>query len=147
MKVSDTGRIKKIILPTAGGPNARLAFEWASCIVKQNKGQLVLLYIIRTEIERKTAEHQLSETKKGVQYEPERVKDKIVLGKNIVKTIIKESEGFDLIVIGASRESLWKRIRFGTIPEKILRSSDVPVLVVKKYEGVILSWLRRFIAG
>lgn len=147
LKTTNTGKLKNILLPTAGGPNAKLAFEWASWIVEQNEGQLVLLYIIRDESERSRAEYQLNETKKDTTYDSERVKDKIVVGKNIVKTILNESKGFDLIIIGASKESLWKRIRFGTIPEKILRYSEVPVVVVRKYEGAVLSWLRRFFAG
>ncbi len=71
----------------------------------------------------------------------------MVCGNNILKIILEESRGHDLILIGASRDGLWKRIRFGTIPEKLTRMSNVSVLVVRKYEGIIRSWLRRFLAG
>lgn len=147
LKIKGNDKIKKLLVPTAGGPNARLAFEWGSWIIKHNKGKLTLLYIIQNETERETAEHWLKETKEGVHYEKKRVEDKIVLGKNIFKTILKESEGYDLVLIGTSKKGFWKRIRFGTISEKLVRLSPVSVLVVRKYEGVILSWLRRFIAG
>lgn len=141
------GKIKNILVPTSGGPNARLAFEWGSYIAKQNKGKLTLLYIMHDEKEKEKAEHWLEETKKGVDYEAKRVNDRPFVGKDVLRTILKESEDHDLILIGASREGLWKRVRFGTIPEKITRLSSISTLVVMKHEGVILSWLRRFIAG
>jgi nucleotide-binding universal stress UspA family protein len=147
LKKKDAGKIKKILVPTSGGPNAKLAFTWGSWIAKHTKGKMTLLYIIRDEAERDKANEWLAKTKKDVQYEKERIEEKIVIGKNIVKTLQQESEGHDLILIGASRVGLWKRIRFGTIPEKLTRSSNVSVLVVNKFEGTILSWFRRFIAG
>jgi len=147
LKIKEFEKIKKILIPTAGGPNAKLAFEWGSWIVKQNKGELTLLYIMCEEKDEENALHWLKETKKDISYPKDRVQDKIVVGKNIFKTIQKESKGYDLIFIGASRKGLWNRIRFGDIPEKLTRMTAVPVLVVSKYEGKIISWLRRFIVG
>ena len=76
-----------------------------------------------------------------------KIEEKVVYGTNILKTILKESEDYDLVLIGASKVNLWRRIRFGTIPEKLTRRSKVSVLVVRKYDGMIRSWLRRFLAG
>jgi amino acid transporter/nucleotide-binding universal stress UspA family protein len=145
LRIRNNDKLKKIIVPTAGGPNAKLAFEWGSWLAKQNKGELTLLYITRDETGREEALRWLEETKKDVDYE--KVQDKILVGKNIFTTIIKESKGYDLILIGASRKGLWNRIRFGDIPERLTLASPASVLVVSKYEGKILSWLRRFIVG
>ena len=147
MKIKGEARIKRVLVPTAGGPNAKLAFEWGAWIVKQNRGKLTLLSVVSDERKRKRAEACLRETKKAVSYESNMIEDKIVYGKDITSTILEESRGHDLILIGASKVGFWKRIRFGTVPEKIARLSSVSVLVVRKYEGVILSWLRRFVAG
>lgn len=147
MKVRKDGNIRKILLPTAGGPNAKLAFEWASSIAKQNKGKLTLLTIVRDEKKKKKGEACLLETRKSFEHEEKLIEEKVVYGDNILKIILEESRGHDLILIGASRDGLWKRIRFGTIPEKLTRMSNVSVLVVRKYEGIIRSWLRRFLAG
>jgi nucleotide-binding universal stress UspA family protein len=87
------------------------------------------------------------DTKKTTEHEAKRVEEKIAYGKDILKTILAESKGYDMILIGASRAGLWQRIRFGTIPEKLTRRSPVSVLVVRKYEGLIKNWLRRFVAG
>jgi amino acid transporter len=147
LKTKDNHKIEKILVPTAGGPNASLAFKWAWWIIKQNRGKVTMLYVIRDETERDAANTWLAQTKKGVKFAADRVEDKILLANNLFRTILKESKHYDLVLIGATRESLWKRIRFGILPEKLVRSSPASVLVVRRYEGKILSWLRRFIAG
>jgi amino acid transporter/nucleotide-binding universal stress UspA family protein len=147
LKMKKDTKIKKILLPTAGGPNAKLAFEWGTWIAQQNKGTLTMLSIVSDERKIKKGQSCLMETKKTVEHETKRIEEKIVYGTNILKTIIQESKGYDMILIGASKAGLWQRIRFGTIPEKLTRRSPVSVLVVRKYEGTILNWLRRFLAG
>jgi nucleotide-binding universal stress UspA family protein len=147
MKIGRNKNFKKILVSTAGGPNSKIAFEWASYIVKRNRGTLTLLSVVRDEAERERADHRLQETKAGVRYEKERVKDKIVFGNDIAVTILAESKGYDLFLFGATRERFWRRIQFGTIPKKLIRSSSVTTLIVRRYEGAVLSWLRRFIAG
>jgi amino acid transporter len=147
LKIKKDPKAKKILLPTAGGPNAKLAFEWGSWIAQQNKGKLTLLSIVSDERKIKKGQSCLLDTKKTTQHDTKRVEGKIAYGKDVLKTIIKESKGYDMILIGASKAGLWQRIRFGTIPEKLTRRSPVSVLVVRKFEGTILNWLRRFLAG
>ena len=106
-------------------------------------------YTVRKRYEkmRKKAVSSLIETKKSVPYDPNTLEEKIVTGRSILRTILTESNNYDLILIGASKEGLWKRVRFGTIPEQLTRKSPVSILVVRKHEGGILSWIRRFLAG
>jgi amino acid transporter/nucleotide-binding universal stress UspA family protein len=147
LKIMKDTKTKKILLPTAGGPNAKLAFEWGSWIAQQNKGKLTLLSIVSDERRKKRGQSCLLDTKKATEHDTKRTEEKIAYGTDILKTIIKESKEYDMILIGASKAGLWQRIRFGTIPEKLTRRSPVSVLVVRKYEGTILNWLRRFLAG
>jgi len=147
MKIKGDGKIKRVLVPTAGGPNAKLALEWGSWIVRQNKGNLTLISVARDERGKKRAEASLKETEKAAHLGENRIDERVIYGKNVVSAILRESTDYDLILIGASKVGLWKRIRFGTVPEKLTRLSSIPVLVVRKYEGVILSWIRRFLAG
>jgi len=147
MKIKKDATFKKILLPTAGGPNAKLALEWGSWIARQNKGKLTLLSIVSDEHKIKRGQSCLFETRKAAKHDEEMIEGKVAYGDDVLKVILRESKGYDLILIGASRAGLWQRIRFGTIPEKLTRKSPVPVLVVRKYEGIILNWLRRFLAG
>lgn len=147
MKIKEDAEFKNILLPTAGGPNAKLALEWGSWIARQNKGKLTLLSIVSDEHKIKRGQSCLFETRKAAKHNEELIEGKVAYGDDVLKVIIRESRGYDLILIGASRAGLWQRIRFGTIPEKLTRKSPIPVLVVRKYEGIILNWLRRFLAG
>jgi len=147
MKIKKDAKFKNILLPTAGGPNAKLALEWGSWIARQNKGKLTLLSIVSDEQKIKRGQNCLFETRKAAKHNEELIEGKVAYGTDILKVILRESEGYDLILIGASRAGLWQRIRFGTIPEKLTRKSPTSVLVVRKYEGIILNWLRRFLAG
>ncbi len=147
LKIQGDGKLKRILVPTAGGPNAKLALEWGSWIAKQNRGQLTLLSVALDDDRRKRAEGCLKDTRNAILYDSQTVVEKVVCGRDIVSAILEESQNHDLILIGASKEGLWKRVRFGTIPERLARKSPVSVLVVRKFEGGVLSWIRRFLAG
>ncbi len=135
----------KLLVPTAGGPNARLAFKWAYYIATHYNGRVSLLYVAKDQSEQRTAERWLAETKKAIEFDPGYVEEKILYRKNIAQVLLTESNSYDLVVIGASNEPIYRRIRLGTIPEKLARHARPPVLIVKKYEGPILSWIRRFV--
>jgi nucleotide-binding universal stress UspA family protein len=57
--------------------------------------------------------------------------------------IAKASKDFDLVVLGAAREPMFRRVLFGEIPEKVARYSPASVLVVKQYEGRVRSVFKR----
>ncbi len=147
MKIRDNSRPKKLLVPTAGGPNAGLAFELGCSIARQNKGRLTLLQVIADEKERDRAETSLRETKKEGNCRGVEIEEKVVVSGDVFDAILEESRNCDLILIGASRQGLWNRVRFGTLPEKLMRMTDRQILFTRRYEGRILSWLRRFIAG
>ena len=68
---------------------------------------------------------------------------KIIESKSIAGGIAKASRDFDLVVIGAAKEPFFRKMLFGEIPEKVARYSPSSVLMVKKYEGVVKSLLKR----
>jgi nucleotide-binding universal stress UspA family protein len=59
--------------------------------------------------------------------------------------IAKAGRDFDLVVIGAAKEPFFKKMLFGEIPEKVTRFSPNSVLLVKKYEGVVKSILKKIL--
>lgn len=144
---SNFNKIKRIMIPTAGGPNARLALEWGIMIAKEYNSKIDLVYVIRDKKDLPVAQKWISETEKDLKYIKKYVKENIIEGANIFKTLLEFSKNHDLIILGASREGLWKRVRFGTLPEKFLRNSKTPLLITRRYEGKVLSWVRRFLSG
>jgi nucleotide-binding universal stress UspA family protein len=53
------------------------------------------------------------------------------------------SRDCDLVVIGAAKEPLFRKVLLGEIPEKVARHSPASVLVVKRYEGAVKSLVKR----
>ncbi len=147
LKMDNFKNIKRIIVPTAGGPNAKLALEWGLMIAREYKARIDLVCVIKGDNNYKIAQRWLEETKKDLKYVKRYVKDIIIKGEDVFETLKEFSKDYDIIILGASKEKLWKRVRFGTVPEKFVRLSEIPVLVTKKYEGKVLSWIRNFLSG
>jgi nucleotide-binding universal stress UspA family protein len=68
---------------------------------------------------------------------------KLVESNSVPAGLIREAKDYDLVVIGATNEGYFKRIFLGEIPEKIARHSDASVMVVKRYEGKVKSWIKK----
>jgi hypothetical protein len=44
-----------------------------------------------------------------------------------------DADEYDLVIIGASRESKIRRVLFGTIPDRVADRADCSVLMVRRY--------------
>ena len=72
-----------------------------------------------------------------------RIKSKVVFSESVADAIVNEvSEGYDLVIIGASRESSIDKVLFGDIPGAVVRRSKRPVAVVRQPHQLTgnLSW-------
>ena len=56
---------------------------------------------------------------------------KTVRSKTLVETVVAESKGCDLLVLGAGPQRTLERTLFGTVYDRIIRSVDVPVLLLR----------------
>lgn len=140
---------KRILVPIAGGPNARMALEIAlteADAIKARTGQEVAvqgLHIQRGSAPAETVEHDLRESLDIVGWP---VPIKITTGDDVAATILQEAESFDQIVIGASAEGLLEQGLFGSIPERIGEEAAATVVMVKRHDIVkfgIRRWLQR----
>jgi len=74
------------------------------------------------------------------------IKEKrLITSKSIAGGIAKTSRDYDLVVIGAAKEPFFRKMLFGEIPEKVARYSPTSVVVVKKYEGVVKTILKKIL--
>ena len=67
----------------------------------------------------------------------------LIESESIAGGIARASKDFDLVVLGAGREPIFRQVLFGEIPEKVARYSPASVLVVKQYEGHVRSMFKR----
>lgn len=75
------------------------------------------------------------------------IERKLIRSDSIVNALIEESGQHSLTLIGASNQGIWEQLRLGSVPETVSRRSSKTVVIVRKYEGPIKSWVRRFFSG
>jgi len=136
---------KKIMLATGGGPNAELAARLVRPLAAEHDATVTLATAVSTgktpEFEQRGREilSDIESRSFGGFHT-----DKIVLkGKTAAGAIARASKAYDLVVIGASREPLLKKIVAGDIPIKVARFSPASVVLVKRYEGPLKKWFKR----
>ncbi len=145
--LADTSEaIEKVLIPTHGGPNAALATDLALAL--SPTVQVTALYVAREaqgKVAMSLAEQQLGEILTPWADEP-RVQGKIIQSSSPVRGILQEaSQGYDLVMVGASHESYLDRMLFGNIPQTVAASSPAPSIVVKHQTRRMRmgTWLRR----
>lgn len=145
LKVSGRGRPKRCLFPTAGGVHAKLAAEMLQVLAPAFGMEVTACYVVppnATNEMRRRANDQISRTLASIPgtFPVER---KIIEAGSVAGGITLESRAYDLVILGAAREPFLQQVMFGEIPEKVARFSPASVLVVKRYEGHVRSWLKR----
>lgn len=139
-KLTDDRPLRNFLLPTAGGSHARRAEDYIASVARYFNGALTVCSVTApgsTEEIITGLNNQLEEAKdRIVADKPVRVHSKIIHSASVVGGIVEEAGGYDAVVVGATRDKLYKQILFGNIPESIARSTDVPVILVRQYEAV-----------
>ena len=145
LKVEGTEPPKRCLFPTAGGTHARLAAEMLNTLAPAFGMEVTVCYVVEpgaTEETRRQAHVWIEKTLEILQVDID-VERKLVEATSVAGGIAMESRDYDLVVLGAAREPYLSQVMFGEIPEKVARYSPASVLVVKRYEGHVRSWLKR----
>lgn len=138
-------RLHSILIPLAGGPNSQLAARLAAAMARQSRNgpiTLTALHIIRpgsSDAGFIRAQKVLAHSVEGIPYDFEL---KIIEGHDVVQAILSVAEDYDLIVIGATNEPLFKTLLLGNIPEEVARRAGVTTIMVKRGQSRIRSFLR-----
>ncbi len=127
--------IKRILIPTAGGPHAILAAEIARDISRHERADITLMHVGRSEEERRRAEKIFEETAKPL--EGIKISKKFVVSPNAVDAIAKEAENHDLVLIGATNEPFLKNFLMGVFPEKIVNKTSKTVVMTRKWVKLV----------
>lgn len=142
MKGLEDYSFKSVLVPLAGGPNARLALKMAailsepdSHIVVFTAGKLRKGYDVEKIIANEANKLGLGQA---------RVEVKVVFANDIVKAILDESKAYDLLVLGATARPLHQRIAADSIPEQVARKTEKPLVMVKSARDLrsrIMRWI------
>lgn len=145
--------MKKILVPTDFSDHAYYALKVASQIAKKNGGEIILLHMLELPHQGGDAigsGHDLPEImlfKNSAINKLEELMDDAALDGIQVSEIIQFELAFDgimkvsskndvdLIVMGSHGASGFKEMFIGSNAEKVVRNSEVPVLITKKDAG------------
>jgi APA family basic amino acid/polyamine antiporter len=134
-----------ILVPSSGGPHAPIATQIALKLARLYGAQVTVLYVCRegaTSEDRQHGLEMIARTVRGLETD-DLIKPKVITAAGVVRGILAEAKGYDLMLLGASEESLFDRFLFGTVPERIARRSPVPVMIAKRQAALPRFWLRR----
>jgi amino acid transporter/nucleotide-binding universal stress UspA family protein len=130
----DFSKVKRILLPSAGGPHARYAAQLARDLQQAHGCEVVALGVVKpgaSEHTRGRAMGFLEVTvaeARGLECEM-----KLVESTGVVEGILREaSEGYDLVMVGANRDEVLKNLGFGNIPEQIAQRAPCSVMMVRR---------------
>ena len=127
--------VRRILIPTAGGPHAVLAGELARDVAKETNASVTLLYVGRSEEDRKKAEKAFKETSKPLK--DVEVRTKFIVDRNVVEKIAEEADKYDMVFIGATGERFLKNFLLGVFPEKIVHRTSRTVVMTRRWVKLI----------
>ncbi len=144
--------MKKILVPTDFSEHAFNAIKTAASIARKTGAELLLLHIIELPQEasdaiqpgydipevlffKQNAERRLSEASLSPELSGLTVSQVLMLGRTFKKVNeVAVENKVDLIVMGSHGASGFKELFLGSNTEKVVRTSEVPVLVIKRNE-------------
>jgi nucleotide-binding universal stress UspA family protein len=145
--------MKKILVPTDFSDHAEYALKVAAQIAKKNNGEIVLLHMLELPGQGSDAIGSGSDIPEIMFFKNKAIEkleslmdisylegipvSEIIQFEKTFEGIINISKknNVDLIVMGSHGASGFQEMFIGSNTEKVVRSSDIPVLVIKKEEG------------
>lgn len=137
--------LRRILVPVAGGPNSRLAVNIAQALARNTEEEtdVILLHVILSGVNPDVAQARAENTFRRL---TERanfpLQPLVVTASNPVEGILEAADGCDMIVMGATREPLFRNLLAGDVSQQVAERANCPVLMVKRRSGVITSMLR-----
>lgn len=124
--------LTSILVPLAGGPNSEIAIDVAVELAQYWNASLTLLTVVSSSsgesvwMEADTRLHNYADSIDTVP-----VDTHVCTHENVVGAITERARGYDLVVIGGSERSLFRRLFSGTIPKQLAERSETPIFVVE----------------
>jgi nucleotide-binding universal stress UspA family protein len=97
-----------------------------------------------TEDQRHTARNWIDKTLANMHVDVP-IEKQLIESESVAGGLAKASRDFDLVVIGAAKEPVFRKILIGEIPQKVARYSPASVLVVKRYVGPFKTLFKRIL--
>lgn len=138
---------QKILVPTDGSEFTKAAIVKAVELAKLVGGQITALYVVdKTALAGIPADASLTNVYASLKKEGQAALDyvgrmcdnagvpidvKIREGSPVNEILAESEDGYDLIVMGTLGRTGMSKLLMGSVAEKVVRTSDCPVMVVK----------------
>lgn len=152
LRGDDFSDIERILIPIAYPDQARLMLEIGEAFEQQQKSQLELCHVIPIELAHNEEVKQerlnsLYEGMRELENGPENKEEAkrhihLNLGRTVVGEIVQLSKDYDLTIIGAARESWFRKLITGNRSEQIARLVNGNLLLIKNHRSSIQSSLQ-----
>lgn len=147
VKLMGPQKFDTILMPTAGGPHATLAASYVGYLQREYGTKVAVCNVVpvrANERDREVAMEWIEKTIARTGLEGV-VEKRLIESDHIAGGLVKAGADYDMVVLGASREGVFSSVLAGEITEKVARHSRKPVMIVKRYEGVVKSLVRKVI--
>ncbi len=131
----------RVLIPSAGGPNVILGFQFAQDFHQAYGSRIIVMRVLprnagddEVQAAQKAMEERTRQILADLAIPPDAVSYQVVRASSPEEGILQMATPLhaDVVIIGASREGVIHRIRFGEIPEKVAARAQAPVLVIKR---------------
>jgi len=144
--------LREILVPVGGGPNSSMALELAVMQAREYRREnglqprVTALYVARGQDPRLVdlGERILDKAIAPFDYP---IEPQVISAPSIFEGILREAEQTNLVVLGASEEGFFEQLLFGAMPERVARECSKTVMIVKRYQGPVKSWIHRLRPG
>jgi APA family basic amino acid/polyamine antiporter len=139
--------LRAVLVPVAGGPNSRRAVKMAlhmAQAAEDGPARVTLLHVVPLAAQNADlvrAEKAFDYSLNGLYYE--NLERRIVKGNGVVETVLTQAAGYDLIILGATEEPLFRNLLVGNSANQIAKRAAVTVIVVKRRSSPLHSFLRQ----
>ncbi|MFW5994446.1 MAG: amino acid permease, partial [Halanaerobiaceae bacterium] len=148
LKDRNLEEIQRVIVPFRGSEHAAFGLDLAGDFCNKEDAIVTVLRVIKPggdkDIEYNHAKSEVEKVltkSRDINYEIKVVENEVVADGIIEET---NSNNYDLLIIGASKEWRVKNILFGSIPDVVADSVDCSVLMVRTFGAKISKEVKRF---
>ena len=146
--VHDRGlpEVRRILLATAGGPNAKTAAQLAVNLASAFNAEIHFLNVAspNNPDARADGKARIAETLHDVLMpENVRFRSHVIVSSDPVQAIVQEAAGFDLLLVGDSPRDWRGKVPLNSISAKAARNCTATALIVLGRHSQIQSWLER----
>ncbi len=140
--LKDCGNLsaKRILVPIAGGPNCGFALEIAHILADSIDSEIVAFNVAGGK-HTTDLNALVNHTEKSHNIPEGRFEIKIKRHQDVIQTILNEAKNYDLVVVGATEQSIINQFFNPSIPEALAEKCQKPFVMVKAASG-IRSWVK-----